>query len=114
LKPRTLLIAISLLAACFAAAEAGTPRRSPPPPMIEPAGGEYPLNARVTVVIRAEAGAELVYTLDGTAPGPANGVRVESGYEEISLPPRDVVIRAAAMRPGLPPGGTRQAVFTRR
>lgn len=93
---------------------AATPRGEPAPPQITPAMGEFPLNARVNVIIRCEPGATVVYTLDGTTPGPYSGIHAKTNHVEIDLPQRDVVIRAAALLPGQPMSRVREARFTRK
>lgn len=56
----------------------------------------------------AEPGAELRYTLDGTAPGP------QSPRADGLIPvDRSLVLRAVALQPGLPPSGELQATFAR-
>lgn len=102
-----------LLAAASRAGETGSRRKAPAPPNITPCGGEYDLNTEVRVSIRAEPGADIVYTLDGSNPSEANGVRVRHNLAFFILPPRDVTVKAAAVKPGYPRSTVRRAVFVR-
>lgn len=103
----------ALLLAATAAAGSLRPKTTVAPPSIDPAGGRYDINATVMVTIRAESGAYLVYTLDGSIPVEGKSQRCGSNLVELELPLGDVTIKAIAKKPGLPPSSTRQAVFTR-
>ena len=94
----------------LSAASAGERARTP---IINPIGGEFPLNAEVTVSIRAEPGAIIVYTLDGGYPEHGRGIRTESHLITFTLPPGDVTVKAAAVKPGYAMSHTRIARFTR-
>lgn len=108
------IAALAVLAMAASTAECAETRRRPPrPPTITPAGGEYDLNREVNVSIRAEPGADIVYTLDGTNPSETNGTRVRHHLAFFVLPPRDVTVKAAAVKPGYPRSVVRRAVFTR-
>ncbi len=65
-----------------------------PPPKILPAGGSF--DGPVTVTLATEPGAEIRYTLDGSAPGPSDA-RYE-GPVRIDGP---AVLRARAYQEGL-------------
>ena len=87
--------------------------RRPDAPIITPAGGTYSLNAKVRVSIRGESGTCIVYTLNGDNPDHNSGIRAESNTIFFDLPPGDVTVKAAAIRPGLPKSVIRRAVFVR-
>ncbi len=75
-----------------------------PPPEISPRGGNFPQPIEVT--IRAEAGAAIFYTLDGTVPTTS-----DLPYEKpikISAP---TIVRAKAFRPGFTKSITAQGIF---
>lgn len=110
----TILLGIAVLITASLAFAASPRRGQPAPPRIEPSGGEYPLNVKVNVVIRSEPGTTLAYTLDGSFPGHYNGIRIESNYTELDLPPRDTILRAVAIRRDQQISGTREARFIRR
>ncbi len=84
-----------------------------PAPVINPGGGNFPPNTTVRVSIRAERGAVVIYTLDGTMPDWNRGIRTESHLVFFTLPQGDVVVRAAAYRPNRGVGTVREACFTR-
>lgn len=104
-------IACFALLALFAmSASAGEQARAP---IINPVGGEYPLNQEITVTIRAEPGAVVIYTLDGSFPENGRGIRSESSLAVFILPPGDVTVKAVAVQPGRTMSHTRVARFTR-
>lgn len=117
---RKALVILFMLAAAVMAAGgrfgAAETCRSLSPPLINPTGGSYGLNAKVTVSIRAQAGAGIVYTLDGSNPSGGRGgseIRVDADLVIFTLPDGDVTVKARAVRPDLPPSPVRVAVFTR-
>lgn len=107
-----LLISIAGCTACAAMAIAATPRQLRSP-IISPGGGHYDINATVTVNIRCEANARIVYTLDGTLPSETHGIHVDRNTVTIPLPPGDATVRAVAIRPGFQRSPIRTAEFTR-
>jgi len=75
-----------------------------PPPEISPRGGNF--SRPVEVTIKAEAGAKIFYTLDGTVPTTS-----DLPYEKpikISAP---TIVRAKAFRPGFTKSITAQGIF---
>lgn len=101
-----------LLAAAAAPVQPGETQR-PAAPAITPDGGDYPQNAAIRISIRSDPGSVVIYTLDGSDPGWTNGIRSESNLVFFDLPPGDVIVKAAAHRPGQPLGLTRIAKFFR-
>ena len=106
------LVCVAGVALLAAVAEAGTPGRLRSP-VISPGGGHHDLNAVVTVNIRCEANAGIVYTLDGTLPSETNGEYVDRNSVTFILPPGDVTVRAVAIRGGYERSPIRTARFTR-
>ncbi len=82
-------------------------------PALTPCGGAYSLSAVVRVSIRSDPGTVVVYTLDGTNPAWNRGIKAESNLVFFDLPPGDVVVRAAALKPGVGRGPVSEAKFTR-
>lgn len=106
-------VRIPLIMLLAATAWAASPARRPEPPIITPDGGHYDLNATVRVSIRAERGARIVYTLDGSPPEEHRGIKCESNAVFFDLPPGDVTVHAIAVRQGMPKSNARRAKFTR-
>jgi hypothetical protein len=79
---------------------------APAAPDISPQGGEFSGSRDVTL---AAAGAEVVYTTDGTNPGPTNGVTARGPVRVTE----SLTLRAVAIDPSGNIGPVAQAVFTR-
>lgn len=105
--------AIALATILFGMAAAGQSRRADSP-IITPAGGTYGLNVKVRVSIRGEPGSRIIYTLDGQNPDHNCGIRTEANVVFFDLPPGDVTVKAAAVKPGFEKSIIRRADFVRK
>lgn len=112
-KSLCLFAAIFFVLMLMAAARDLRPVTKVKAPVISPSGGHYDLNARVQVSIRAERGAEIVYTLNGDYPAPGRGTRIDGCLASFDLPPGDVTVMAIAVMPGLPSSPAARAEFIR-